>query len=342
MASERAWYHWSIVIPIAALVACAAGFCVAQRAPPRELSIQVAPTPANDLPAIVLPPRAREIAGRVVGPDGAPVDDALVWLVAGDEPHWTTSGVDGSFAFASLQRGPWTLYVVAHGREPFQTTVADADDARTIRLPDLQRAPTSLPAIARTRLSGRIEASPNAKLEGLEIALVPVASIETLGAPVPRRTSSDASGAFVFEELVAGDYRAWLLPAWASGGSWPDLAREWDAPLAELVSVAKEGANEVVLRHVGGALRGRLVELDGSPVEGALVLVHPEGDPSKPWPPVSSRADGEFVRDELPPGRYVVRVRAGAATATRTVEVRERDTAFVETQPLATAKPAAK
>lgn len=330
------------MIPIAALVACAAGFCVARRAPPRELSINVAPSPANELSAIVLPPRARELSGHVVGPDGAPVDDALVWLVAGDEPHWTTSAVDGAFAFTNLQRGPWTLYVVAHGREPFQTTIAEAEDARTIRLPDLQRPPTSLPGIVRTRLVGHVDAPASAKLEGLEIALVPVASIDTLGAPVPRRAIADAKGTFVFDELIVGEYRAWLLPAWASGGSWPDLAREWDAPLARLVEVTAGVEDELVLRNVSGALRGRLVELDGSPLEGALVLVHPEGDPSRPWPPIASKDDGVFVRDDLPPGRYVVRIRAGAAIATRTVEVRERDTAFVETPPLATAKPAAK
>jgi len=108
-----------------------------------------------------------------------------------------------------------------------------------------------------------------------------------------------------------------VLPPWARGGTWPVLARG-------ACTAHAGGAATLELALAVGELAGELGEPSGRPLVGALVAVStldardPVGGPQL-WPPLVTDTAGKFRVELLPPGRYRVHLRAGAAA--RDVEV---------------------
>lgn len=334
--ARRSWWRvLGVLIPIATIAGCLAGFLVARASERAPVAIEIAPPPAASLPPLSIAARENEIEGRVIASDGSSVPDALVWLRAGDEPHWTYTDAAGNFHFDGLALGPWPTSVLARGFAPLKTTLDAQPAAHTIQLGAPLAAFATLPPIARSTLSGRVLAGLESDLEGYEVVLTPVAPPETIGAPFLRRTPCAHDGRFTFDDLALGSYDVEVRPAWARGGSWPDVARKSpsDAPLALLHT---SSASDLVIALQSGEIRGTLANIDGSALEGGLVLITPAADSSRVWPPMSTAADGSFVAHDLPPDRYVVTVHAGAATAHQTIDVHARavqETHFAPLEP---------
>lgn len=306
-------------IPIATLAAFVVAVLLARLRPGEVAPPPIAPPPAAALAPVDFGPRDERVDGRVVAPDGAPVEGALVWLRAGDRAAWTYSGADGRFALESLPRGPWEARIVALGFQPERRTLADTGRPQTIELPRPLGPAPSLAPIARSVLAGRVVAPASADLAGSEVVLVPTAPPETLGAPVPRVAEVARDGGFRFDELIHGSYEVELRPKWARGGTWPDLLRG----LEQRPRVVAHGpdAAELVLEPASGAIVGRLADESGAPLEGALVLVQTASDTSRVWPPISTGGGGGFEAIDLPAGRYLVTYRAGSASAREEVVV---------------------
>jgi hypothetical protein len=95
-------------------------------------------------------------------------------------------------------------------------------------------------------------------------------------------------------------------------------------------------ARDLELTLESGALSGRAIDVDGHPLEGALVLVTIADSPDRVWPPVAADATGSFKLQTLPAGRYALTLRAGAGVVRETVDVRARETLELSLPPLAT------
>jgi hypothetical protein len=175
----------------------------------------------------------------------------------------------------------------------------------------------------------------SASLSGDEVVLIPTAAPETLGAPVPRRAAVGADGTFALDDLILGEYRIEVRPAWARGGSWPDLLRGLDAPPGPAVDLAAGGAPSFLALDLEvGDVEGRLAGLEGEPIEGGLVLASAAGDPGRVWPPETSRSDGTFAVRGLPAGPYAIAIRAGSAIVQKDVLVRSGEATTVDLDPL--------
>jgi hypothetical protein len=163
-----------------------------------------------------------------------------------------------------------------------------------------------LAEIPRSRLSGRLAITAADEPCAFEVLLLPEGAANELGGALPRRGVCDASGQFSFEQLAHGRYLVKVMPAWAGGGSWPDLV----APSARALDFQAE-RSDWSLELSRGEIEGEVRDDLGRTLEGALVWAGEFGNEGKIWPPVSSGADGRFRIGDLPPGKYRVNCRAG-------------------------------
>lgn len=352
-------------MPLVSLLAWGVGFLVQGLRPIDDRPLEVTAAPSGQMPPIVLPPRNRVSTGRLVGHDGAPIEGALVSLVAADEPHWGYTNADGTFRLEGLQRGPWTITFSAASHQPFVTTLPDDGNPATVRLPDAPRVLPTLPRHATSTLRGLVvrgtsstasapgatstpssadetpaasRATTKRSLAGIELLFTPVLPLDEIDAPLPRRTTCDAEGRFVLDDLQVGDYTVLVLPEWAQNGTWPDLSRADGAAPTRWTQRAGD-AGELSIPIVAGGLRGVVADRQGGPIEGALVLVASEALPERVWPPVTADARGAFEVLDLPPGKYVVSVRAGSGSFRAVSTVAANEVVDVALPPLSVERP---
>ncbi|MBL8860835.1 MAG: carboxypeptidase regulatory-like domain-containing protein [Planctomycetes bacterium] len=318
------WRNWVVVVPLGTLAVAGFALLIHEPRAPRTIPVELTPPAQAELAEIPLPARVRSVEGRVVDREGAPQAGALVWLLSGDEPRWTSTRADGFFRLDGLQRGPWDVRVLAEGHRPFALVLRDGAGENVLRLSDAPRVAPTVPALVRARLVGTLIGSARQELAGAEVVLTPVQPPESLDAPLPRRARADATGRFAFDELVAGAYRVSVLPGWASGGTWPDLARAaGDEGSPEFVHRA-DGSAPLSVDLIAGSAAGVLADEDGRAVAGALVTLAPSERPDRPWPPVATDARGTFEFRGLPPGGYRLEARAGSARVARDFQVTAR------------------
>jgi len=271
-------------------------------------------TPARppEFGVLAAPGGTASLHGRVLDPEGEPVADASVYLRSGDVPHWTYTDESGVFRLDQLAEEPTTAAVLAWGFPPSEFEVRASDRAVTLTLPARSDDVPGLPNVERADLRGRV-VHPLGLERAYEVVLLPADPPDLLQGPVAVRTLTDELGRFEFPDLALGRYRTLVLPAWAEGGSWPDLVAP-EAPLLE----HRRDDEPLDLPLAAGALTGRLRDPSDLPIEGALVLLSPAGDPRRVWPPALSGADGSFHVDDLPAGDYVIEMRAGQGVLTGT------------------------
>jgi hypothetical protein len=313
--------------------------------------LEIAAPPTATLPPLTAPALDTALRGLIVGPEGEPVADALVFVNADDRPGWTYTGVDGAFEVAGLSHGPRTMSVVARGYDPVTRELhgESAGEVELVARPE----PVSMPAVERATLTGRVISTdplgtldpltPDQARSSYEVQLVPTSPPEEFGGALPRATTVDAQGNFVFEELAAGSYTVRVLPSWARDGSWPDLTRPTEAtdgtPYEHLPAGHGPGDGvppELAVRLATGGARGHLFDDAGEPLEGALLLLHPEGAEERLWPPVATGADGSFVLTDLPAGRYTLTIRAGGGLLEHTLAIEAGKVTTAELGRLAT------
>ncbi len=252
---------------------------------------------------------AERVSGRVHGPADESIPGALVSIVARSRPHWTTTDRDGRFELGELPVGRHDLRVHALGWN-LRTLVVElprAPEAGELAIELAQPAPLpALPPIQRSLLSGALRDTRGEVLAGYEIWLAPLASEPLLSGALERRGSTDEQGLFRFEHLAAARYRLVVLPPWARGGSWPVLHER------ELAH--GPGASELNLEIERARVSGRVADLSGAALEGALIVLRPAARELEPHEPERSDAHGAFSFSDLPPGRYALEVHAGAAS----------------------------
>jgi hypothetical protein len=278
-----------------------------------------------ELAPLVMPGGTLELRGRVHDTDGRPTSDAFLALLRAEddasqaEPlyHAYTDG-EGRFELAGLEAGTFRVLLTHPSAPPksFALVLPVAGEVSWELAAPLPPLPV-LPELRRSSLAGRLgmpeafgAGAPSA-LQGFEVVLRPRPDTPLLAGACERRATSGAAGEFALGELVVAHYEVEVLPPWARGGSWPVLARG-----ALAAEAGRAGTLELLL--VVGALAGELQEADGRPLAGALVKVSaldardPVGQ-AQLWPPAVTDPAGSYRVELLPPGRYLVHLRAGSA-----------------------------
>lgn len=308
-----------IVFVTIVFTALITGFLVEHADDDDPFQVQFAAPREVQLDPVELPRGTERLAGEVRTSAGRLAADVTVFLyredpgVGSSEPvHWTLTDAEGRFAIEELQPGSYQASLIFPEHPPVTRTVsvpADSDVRWTLaeRLPPME----VLPEIHRAELAGRVLPAVGFDPEALagrtfEVVLVPAPGAQPLSGAVVRRTRTEPDGTFRVEQLVAEDYQVHVMPTWASGGSWPILAdvyhRHEPRPPADSV---------LPLRLRSGQVAGVLVDPQGAPIEGVLVLIWPTGESSRIWPPAMTDERGEFTIGDLPESQYRLRVRAG-------------------------------
>lgn len=331
----RPWPFLRIALPLGTLAGLALSYAIQRWTRAPEPTFVVAEPPPSSLRPFAPPERRHSCAGRVVaGPSGEAVAEALVWLRSGNEGSFAWTDAEGRFLFEALGPGPWPTKIVATGFEPLDQTLAEDQGLHTLTLTQAYGPPPTLPALARATLEGRLElqSAPDLDASEFEVVLVPEHALE-IGAALPRRTRCDAQGAFRFDGLFEARYTVRVLPAWARGGSWPDLLLGIDGTAEHALVHARQPAPaphqlSIALGSIEGTLRetialgpgGEPIQPREEPVEGAFVLLEERGS-GHLWPAQSSDARGRFAFRALPPGKYTLALRAGSARQEQSIEL---------------------
>jgi hypothetical protein len=236
------------------------------------------------------------VTGRIHQVDGSPVGGAAVRLIdtSGRPAARASAGPDGSFQIAAPGAGLYTLVAMAVAHQPQASTVRVGSAAEGPVYHDVILTGTS-------ELSGTVRTAANS--EPLARATLTLAGP---GGDVLAARTTNATGQFLFTDLVAGEYH---------------LAVSAPAHEPAALTVTMTGSGETVqdVELAGQSrLAGTVRTADGRPVPDAQVtLLEPNGTVAT----VSTTGpDGSYCFDNLPPGEYTV-VASGYPPVTQPVRV---------------------
>lgn len=249
--------------------------------------------------------RAASVSGRVVDPEGAPIEGVRVQLQSAAFGFAsTTTGTDGTYAVADLTPGDWRVAFEPPTGSPF--VAEHYDDARTYEtqtvVPLASGAAVALNDAVLVRgntIAGRILAPDGTPRPGIEV----FASMTAGGG---RGGTTGADGTYTITGLADGDYTVSAQSDWADnlvGVAYPGTTR-WAE--AELVHVS--GATTVQLDDLsllaGATITGTVVGPDGEPLANANVRAWSlDGENG-----ATTGSDGSYSINLLPPGSYRVSV----------------------------------
>ncbi len=278
----------------------------------RQVTTAAGAMEAQDVPLV----RAATLAGRVVDPDGRPVEGALGQVFRGRETSVRAffrsagapafrSGPDGTFKASRVAPGDNLRLIVDH--ENFEPRTLGgialvAGGTKSGLTVVLSRGFT---------VRGLVKDENDLPVSGADVELLrsrtfqssrrgEMAQIGLMGGPgqQPKKTTGP-DGRFEFRGLSAGDY---TLVASRKG-----LTRERVDPLK--VVDGPEGEPVQVVLRAGAAVTGFVRDKAGNGVEGWVVGVRPQGSSSGPFagllgqgPPERTGPDGSFLVEGLTAG----------------------------------------
>ena len=268
-----------------------------------ELPVFV-PTEEVELDPLVIPRGELMLAGTVLDASGAPARQVLVEFTQREEPHWIYTGADGEFELDGLFEGELRVTLVQPNTPPARFDITLPSEPVTWTLASEYTLPGSLPESRRSALFGRVTSPLGTPVDECQLILQPTEQNPALSVAVVRRVPLGNGGVFAIADLALGHYRAYVLPGWAKGGTWPQLIAldyEHVASAPDLNLVLDSGELKGTLHLVGGA----------SPLIGAQVLLWDAELPGRVWEPVVTDKTGYFRIVDLPRGQYIVELRAG-------------------------------
>jgi hypothetical protein len=260
---------------------------------------------------------AQAIRGRVVDARGEPVGDIGIRAIAKSDSEnirararsgrATSSPDDGNFELLGLLPGSYELLL--SGQRPI------TKQPIVVELPasgDLEGVVLELPATGTIR--GRVVDD-----QGVGLADVAIAATPT-GYPRESHATSDEQGNFTLEHVRPGEVRVEALDESGMQVRRKPGSGDDDEQGVRVEVVADETATvELVIERHDGSIRGRVVDVDGVPVDDAFVRATRMSESatsggvdrrSLHWgggtKPTLSEQDGTFVVENLEPGKYVV------------------------------------
>jgi len=294
---------------------------LANTAPDEEAPAWARELPTRSREPIEVPPSPVgpvTLSGVVKSSAGHPLRDALVSSGSGALLAWDYSDADGRFSLDGLPEGDISLRVVGDGHHPEEFAVSSAVATLELKLSDPFPAPPTLPELIEVDVTAEVS-SPRSRwgVDGYELWLEPLSAAHELGAPVPMRAKVKADRSVSLDGLLAGRYRAALLPPWAEAGTWPNLLD----PETPIVSIGLSEVDHLELKMIAGEIEGTVIDDEGKLVAKAIVAVHPKEHPDRVWPQTRTDERGHFALRDLPVGDYVLHAHAGALSVEHVIQM---------------------
>ena len=262
----------------------------------------------------VLLDRGASLRGRVLDPEGRPLEGATV-LSERDTPSQlipftpeprepialvaTTTGADGSFELGPLSNGRQRLRASHAGY--------GAAWSEPVELPRPASEPPAEIVLRLVRpgtIEGQVSRDDGSPWPG---AIVVASWLDASASYVDRPCLhygigfADATGRYEIGDLPPGLFVVLNVMEGQSGGANR-------VPRVQQVRIDAGARVKVDLPggHRGASVEGTILSSDGKPLGGSDVTVLPEKDPGTGWKSTRSRDDGRFDFPSLAPGRYLV------------------------------------
>jgi CSLREA domain-containing protein len=209
----------------------------------RSATPQVAAIPAYQSPLDIAETRV-SLGGRITERGGPPSVPVTV-LLGGPTNSFTSTAPDGTYSFANVPAGSYTVTAQALGRvfAPASRVLVDQAASRS-DLDFAMSAPLSITGRITERVGGAPVAGVTVSLTGDRIA----------------STTSDATGAYAFPALAAGTYTVTVTQD----------GRRFDPPSRTLAAITADTAADFQ-RLPLFTISGTVTDLNGSPVPGVTI-----------------------------------------------------------------------
>lgn len=264
--------------------------------------------PVDGPPLEILLEAAATLELEVEGPDGNPVEAALVRLRTGDAArliefdHELFTDNDGKAKLAELPAGDAVLHVESSYLAWEEKVALEAGKTLHVQVRLLEGAV----------FSGKVYTR-----EGLPVA---GARVELLASG----SQHDVVAGSTTDEL--GEFRITGLPA---GEQLFRVRHSHYGEVTESVFLPTSGQLRREFRFGGGnRIQGRVVDTEGRPVEGAEVHLFEQMQTAQISTGLVARSDaaGEFTFEGIPPKNFLLQVqKAGRVMGSARIDVRERD-----------------
>jgi large repetitive protein len=303
--SREEVYPWIVAAPVwlvvVGLVLVAAVVWVVRRPDVRPEAApampSVADAPSRPAPAFLTPrgeaptpTSGGSIEGRVLDPEGRPVNGAMVSLGRSRGAQQSMlSGADGSFRFVGLTVGPYRLSAIAPGFGG-----ASRGDVHPVEGP-LARGIELRLTRAGVRISGRVLDAGGGPIPGARVRV-----------QASRRAPDDFAvdtAPYETEAGADGSYELRVAPARVS----VHVQADGYVGGFDVIELTADEVRDFVLQPPS-RVAGRVVKPDRTPVAGAQVQLLPhEGSFTRVPPPVRRGDDGAFQFPSVLAGRYHLR-----------------------------------
>ncbi len=285
------------------------------------------PTERVELEPLRIPRGELVLAGQILDVHSSPAPNALVEFIQLGEPHWAFTDASGFFELDGLFPGDLRVTLVQPNTPPTRFEVTLPTERVVWTLPAEYADTESLPESTRSALFGRVTSPLGASVDDFQLVLQPTDRNPALSVAVLRRVRLGSGGVFAIADLAVGHYRAYVLPAWAEGGTWPQLV----AVDYEHISSAPELNLELESGELEGTL---LLANDETPLTSAQLLIWDAEDADRLWEPVLTDESGYFRISDLPSGQYIIELRAGGTRQKELVSIAAKTRALVDFGPI--------
>ncbi len=263
--------------------------------------------------------RGATVRGRVLGPDGEPIEGATV-LSETDTPSQvlpftadprlpvvavdTTSGADGTFEVGPLSNGRQRLRATRAGFGAAWSQVFDLSTGAREGASGAASEEIVIRLVRAAVIEGQVARDDGAPWPG---AIVIASWLDMDPSTLERQilnygiAIADGNGHYLVEDLPPGLFVVLNVMEGTEGKDRVPRVQQARVEAGQRVRVDLPGGD-----NAGTAIEGTLLSSDGKPLAGRDVTFLPEKGPGTSWMATRSRDDGRFDFPNLPPGPYFV------------------------------------
>lgn len=279
-----------------------------------------AATTGIDFSLEIAPVGEGSISGRVITDIGGDaIAGATVWAMSPDNPMaggWAEVDASGDFTMTGLFSGQYVLQAAASG---FISEFYDDAASFELATPVTVSEPGTTSGVVFSlspgaTITGRVVDGDGSPIAGASVDAMPPTRFDgDSSKPMPSfgYAITDENGDYAISGLQSGEYvvSATVWGMWSGVQEFYDDVQTYEeaTPVSAVVNQTTSGIDfELEIPSYDGEVTGFVRDADGQPIEGAFVTLMTGTDDMPVRAGASTAADGSYLIEGLPDGRYQV------------------------------------